>query len=399
MRVLLASSASYDPPRGGSTRGNLAWLAHLASAGCSCRVVCGLPVETNVPEHVSEPFPGLAIRAASPANLRSVLRREAASDPPDWLLVSSEDLSHTLLDEACRAACGRVVYLAHTPQFYPFGPAAWNPDPHAARAFSQCAGVVAIARFTAAYIREHAGRDAEVIHPPIYGQPPFRHLARWDRGAIAMINPCDVKGVSIFLELARRFPTLPFAALPGWGTTPGCRASLDSVANFFWLEPCRDIEQMLAATRILIVPSLWVEGFGLIVVEAMLRGIPVLAADSGGLRESALGAARLLPVRPIERFEDRFDAQHLPIARVPPQNIEPWQSALDRLLGDRAAYEAASHAAIQASTAFVSALDAGSFERYLFNLRPRPATIPPPALSSLSPEKRALLARRLRQRP
>ena len=30
------------------------------------------------------------------------------------------------------SAPGRVVYLAHTPQFFPFGPAAWNPEPQAA---------------------------------------------------------------------------------------------------------------------------------------------------------------------------------------------------------------------------------------------------------------------------
>ena len=34
-----------------------------------------------------------------------------------------------------------------------------------------------------------------------------------------MINPCAVKGISIFLALADRFPQLRFGALPGWGTT------------------------------------------------------------------------------------------------------------------------------------------------------------------------------------
>ncbi len=398
MRVLLASSASYDPPRGGSTRGNLAWLAHLASGGHTCRVVSGLPVETKVDEHVSEVLPGLSVRSVESAAHRAVLREEAAAFAPDWLLVSSEDLSHALLDEAQRAAPGRVVYLAHTPQFYPFGPAAWNPSERARQAVMACAGIIAIARFTAAYIYENTGCRAAVIHPPIYGAPPFRHLAEWDAGAIAMINPCDVKGVAIFRELARRNPTLPFAALPGWGTTPEVGLSLEALGNFSWLEPCRDIEQMLACARILLVPSLWVEGFGLIVVEAMLRGIPVLAADAGGLRESALGAARLAPVHPIERFEARFDSQHLPVAEVPAQEIAPWQQALGELVGNRAVYEAASGAAYDAAHAFVSRLDAGAFEQYLDGLKPAPAAPRPPAPSALTPEKRALLARRLRQR-
>ncbi|HPT27874.1 MAG TPA: hypothetical protein PLZ95_15765, partial [Bryobacteraceae bacterium] len=39
MKVLLTSNASYDPPKGGSTRGNLAWLRHLAGVGHEVRVV------------------------------------------------------------------------------------------------------------------------------------------------------------------------------------------------------------------------------------------------------------------------------------------------------------------------------------------------------------------------
>ena len=41
MRILLTSSASHVPPRGGSTRSNLAWLAALAASGHACRVVGG----------------------------------------------------------------------------------------------------------------------------------------------------------------------------------------------------------------------------------------------------------------------------------------------------------------------------------------------------------------------
>src|SRR5437867_1397061 len=47
MRILLASTASHIPPRGGSTRSNLVWLDELAERGHTCRVVGGaLAVET-----------------------------------------------------------------------------------------------------------------------------------------------------------------------------------------------------------------------------------------------------------------------------------------------------------------------------------------------------------------
>ncbi len=395
MRVLLASSASYDPPRGGSTRGNLAWLGRLAEAGHTCRIVAASEAGSD-----TAPPSGISLIAVSDARRRSALREEIGSFRPDWVLVSSEDLSHSLLEEAHRSAPGRVVYLAHTPQFFPFGPAAWNPDRKAAGLVAASAGVVAIARFTADYIHHPAGCRAVVIHPPIYGRSPFRDLGPSGSGAVAMINPCDVKGAPIFDALARRFPAVPFAALPGWGTSADTRRQLEALPNFTWLAPCRDIEQMLERTRILLVPSLWIEGFGLIVVEAMLRGIPVLAADEGGLRESKLGTGYLLPVRPIERFSAGYDDRHMPLAIVPPQDLEPWAAALSRLLDDRAVYAAESARSRRAALDFVNTLDASEFERFLFELTPASpsASSRPPNPAALTAGQRALLLERLRKR-
>ena len=129
MRILLTANASYAPPRGGATRSNLVWLNHLARHGHDCRVVCGAgQAGRRFPHHESiEVMP-----VDEPARRVQTLRRQIAELQPDWVLVSSEDLGHGLLREAHRGAPGRVVYLAHTPQFFPFGPASWNPDPAAA---------------------------------------------------------------------------------------------------------------------------------------------------------------------------------------------------------------------------------------------------------------------------
>ena len=71
------------------------------------------------------------------------------------------------------------------------------------------------------------------------------------------------------------------------------------------------------------MPSLWVEGFGMAVVDAMLRGIPVLASNYGGLAEAKLGTDYLLPVHPIQRFEDYLDENMLPVPVVPEQDVGP----------------------------------------------------------------------------
>ena len=121
MRILLTANASYVPPRGGATRSNLIWMDHLAGAGHACRFVCGTAGDgAELRFHDS-----LAVFAVDePARRIHVLRQQIAEFRPDWVLVSSEDLGHGLLREAQHSAAGRVVYLAHTPQFFPFGEAA-----------------------------------------------------------------------------------------------------------------------------------------------------------------------------------------------------------------------------------------------------------------------------------
>jgi glycosyltransferase involved in cell wall biosynthesis len=397
MRILLTSNASYIPPRGGATRSNLTWLDHLARAGHQCRIVCGPSGEgAEFPHHST-----IRVTAEEePARRVHLLREQILEFRPDWVLVSSEDLGHSLLREAQHSAAGRVVYLAHTPQFYPFGPASWNLDRAAAQLVADCAGIVAIGRHMADYIERELGHPAAVIHPPLYGAGPFTHYANFGRGSITMINPCAVKGISIFLRIAEQLPNEPFAVLPGWGTTAADRRALEQLPNVSFLPHARDIDDVLSCTRVLLMPSLWYEGFGLIVMENMLRGIPVIASDSGGLKEAKSGTGYIIPVHTVERYQPVFDEHGMPKPVVQDTDVTPWLDALHELTGDRAAYERESAASRQAALRFVAGLDAADMERYLEKLQPRSAGAAPlrATVESLTPERRALLLERLKKR-
>jgi glycosyltransferase involved in cell wall biosynthesis len=214
-----------------------------------------------------------------------------------------------------------------------------------------------------------------------------------------MINPCAVKGLSIFLETAARLPEIEFGVVVGWGTTSDDRRALERLPNVRFLPNARNIDEVLARTRVLLMPSLWYEGFGLIVMEAMLRGIPVVASDSGGLVEAKHGTGYVIPVRTIERYEPVFDEHSMPRPVVRENDPAPWVTAVRGLLTDRSAYEHESITSRTAAHRFVSTLDAAALERHLTSLEARPDVRSAPAsIESLSPEKRALLLERLRKR-
>jgi medium-chain acyl-[acyl-carrier-protein] hydrolase len=189
--------------------------------------------------------------------------------------------------------------------------------------------------------------------------------------------------------------------VPIWGTNQQDRAALGARPNVRLLAAVDDIDLLLARTRVLVVPSLWAEARSRMVVEALLRGVPVMAANVGGIPEAMMGVPYLLPVRPIEKYEMRLDEQMVPVAQVPAQDIGPWREALARLLTDRAHYEEIARQSRRAALEYARELHVGHFEKLLTGTKKSAARVPAPAthpnLESLSPEKRKLLALRLRK--
>ncbi|MFN8814241.1 MAG: glycosyltransferase [Acidobacteriota bacterium] len=363
MRILLAASASYDPPKGGSTRSNLVWLRALAARGHEVRVLCGGAADQ---QHRVD---GIAVEAWQGMDRLAARVAPAVLEfQPDFVLVSSEDLSHALLRQVHFAAPDRFVYLAHTPQWFPFGPEAWHADAGAARMLKDALAIVAIGEHMGAYIERHLGRAAEVIPPALYGEPPWAEFDNFAAGTALLINPSAVKGIKIFLGVADALPQYRFLALRGWGTTAADEAALRSRANVEVLETVPRIEDVLKGSSVLLAPSLWYEGFGLVATEALLRGVPVIASDHGGLTEAAL---MRLPVRPIRRWLSSYDDTGMPQAVVEEQPLEEWIAAVDRLLSDREEYERERARGLEHAREFVSGLDAGALEELLERLKPR----------------------------
>ena len=175
------------------------------------------------------------------------------------------------------------------------------------------------------------------------------------------------------------------------------------------LHPVDDISLLMAQTRVLLAPSLWAEARSRMIVEAMLHGVPVMASDVGGIPEAKMGVPYLLPVNPIARYQTEVDEQMAPLAEVPTQDIGPWRAALTRLLSGRAHYDEIARASRAAAMDYAAHLSVAPFEKLLEETvaaspvgqairLPSPPAGSGSALPSLSPEKRQLLALRLRKR-
>jgi glycosyltransferase involved in cell wall biosynthesis len=298
-------------------------------------------------------------------DLRAQLRSQIISSAPSVVIVSSEDPFQSLLKVALDMATPISVYIAHTTSFAPFGPSSFDVDPTRANWIRQCAAVFTVSDYLREYFKKWGGIDAIKLPLPVYGVAPFPVFGRHRGGCITMVNPCAVKGLSLFIELAQAFRDVPFAAVPTWGTTADDLDALSRLPNMRILPASECIDDIFAVTTVLVVPSLWQEAFGLIVVEAMLRGIPVLASDVGGLREAKLGVDYVLQVRPIEKFLSTLDSKMIPRCHPPTQDVTPWIAALRLLLTDEHKYVELADRSREAAIAFVTRLDISDVEKML----------------------------------
>ena len=91
----------------------------------------------------------------------------------------------------------------------------------------------------------------------------------------------------MLLRLIRTLPDVKFLCVKTAWTTGRIEKMLKASPNCEVMNATADLEGALyGRARALLAPSLLPEAYGLVVMEAALRGIPSVSSDSGGLVEA-----------------------------------------------------------------------------------------------------------------
>jgi glycosyltransferase involved in cell wall biosynthesis len=307
---------------------------------------------------------GLPVTVAGPSDGKI----GAVAELADWLLRERIDILHChsyrpnlygrLAGALCRPQGLRIV--AHYHNQYDDK---WSVDPAALRLERHLAGVtdamVAVSQSVQNHMAKAIGTDPAriTVIPNGIGADKIgyvdrdearRHLGIAEGSlAIGLIGRiCAQKGqedlVSAALLLRDRMPEAVFlmiGAPEDERLHQSLRARIDAVGASNSVRFTGHLTQIALAYRgldILAAPSRW-EGFGLMLVEAMAAGLPIVATDAGAIPEVTGGAACLVPVADpgaladaIQSFDEPRRRQAAADGQIRAKAFE-WSSAAARL--------------------------------------------------------------------
>lgn len=145
---------------------------------------------------------------------------------------------------------------------------------------------VAVSRYVADVVAEH-GICAQVI--PNFVPPSPRPPLAFDQrdGAVFLGRLTAEKGVRDVIELSRLLPDRRITVAGRGPLEEEVLAAARQSDNLTYAGQLadREVGELLARARVVVVPSRWQEPAGLVALEAMAQGTPVVAYSSGGLAE------------------------------------------------------------------------------------------------------------------
>lgn len=243
------------------------------------------------------------------AELRTVERLEPGAIPPSDVCIGTY---WTTLAVAAEARCRQAVHYC---QGYE-GSFVHNRSDHSAieRAYGLPLPAMVVSPHLGDFLGERFGRPARWVPQPL---EPF--WGRFRRGRlrksprrpprILVASPFEIrwKGVATALEAVRLLrangTSCRLVRLSQWPLSDEERTLMPPDEFHCRLMP-RQVVRLMDGCDLLLAPSWAQEGFGLPVLEAMARGLPVVASDIAAFRGYAGSAARLVRWDQPEAFAE-----------------------------------------------------------------------------------------------
>eukprot|EP00164_Ancoracysta_twista_P000624 GFYU01000828.1.p1 GENE.GFYU01000828.1~~GFYU01000828.1.p1 ORF type:complete len:620 (+),score=116.36 GFYU01000828.1:195-2054(+) len=287
------------------------------------------------------------------------MTQEMAAFQPDVCFMSPD------FTYACASAARTLeiptLYLVHSLSWLPFSPFSFETDEEInvrhQQHLQRMTAVVTPSNYLSEHARTYSRLNVETVRIPLPCAVPKSGVGDFDNKYVTMFNPTPIKGGPIFFEIAKRCPDVKFAAVPMWATRQVDLEQCASLANVDILEEVDNVTEIFEKTKVLLVPSLIPEPFPLVIMEALLHGVPVIAANAGGLSEAALWyeSHNVCPVTLYNRRELWYDEDHDPPVQDS-NHLDEWESKLTSLLGDKERYERASVESRQAALRYMDAM-------------------------------------------
>ncbi|KAK3361564.1 UDP-Glycosyltransferase/glycogen phosphorylase [Lasiosphaeria ovina] len=273
-----------------------------------------------------------------------------------------------------RAKFKRVV-VVHTAEQLPFGPYCSGLPGHCMSAEKEDVmlrdvdGIWVVSRAIHDYALKYGNLETKFLNHSTMtyldsktgGIPERRRNENKDD--VGLINPCPYKGLAILVALAKKLPHVNFVTWASWGSKPEHKELLQSLPNVKIEDTTSDTDKIWDRIKILLAPSVWYEAWGIVVTEAQLRGIPVIASEAGGLREAKLGLDYCIPVNLVTGEKDA-NGEYI----IPDQDITPWESAIVELMTDKTKYRDLSSNTWRTASKWFSGLDTRAQEKWFLDM-------------------------------
>ena len=325
----------YDRPGPGNEIDNLRSSGALPVAEPGLPQTLWLACDDGVRNYVVQ-SPAMTQLDFSASDEQTLFNRALAfldAFQPDVLLVyGGRRYEQSMLLQARKRGIKTIFYLVH---------AGYNKIEQ----FTHVDLIVTDTQATQDLFAQRFGFDAKVIGKFI--EPPVRSPSPRPANYVTFVNPSAEKGVTLFLRIAELAaqvaPSMRFLVVESRSSLSVAEQrtglSVDRFRNIKRVGLQRDMSDVFAATRVLLVPSLWHDSGPRVVVEALALGIPSVVSNRGGIPELVGNAGTIIdPPAPLV-------ADHW---LVPPlSDAIPWVEAIRILLEDEVAYDACRRMALE----------------------------------------------------